>query len=384
MTTKQNRRILEGLCVLDFTHVVAGPYATRVLADLGARVIKIDPPFQETANMPVQSAGGPTRNLGKKSIALDLKHKPGLEVALQLAKMADIVVENFRPGAMAQLGLGFKDINTINPSLIYASISGFGQSGPSSSRRAYGAVAHAETGWLWVQQQAAESAAPFAPGVTVADIVTAMNCVSAILAALYDRAMTGKGQHIDVTLMESQIAMLSEIAGPALDGSPVSNWQPFRHPIHETRDGHVTINLGTERNWIRIAEALDHQEEPVPENTEAANKMIAGWVSNFSTDEVAKRMDRTEAPYGVVRSLHDAVKDPYFSDRGMVVQLEDSHTKPVKVIGSPLHFSEAASGPQSPSPLAGEHSKAILNELGYTDTQILQLLETRTVMQQYR
>jgi formyl-CoA transferase/CoA:oxalate CoA-transferase len=384
MTTKQKRRILEGLCVLDFTHVVAGPYATRVLADLGARVIKIDPPFQETASTPIQSTGGPTRNLGKESIALDLKRKPGLEVALQLARMADIVVENFRPGVMPQLGLGFKDLSSINPRLICASISGFGQSGPLSSRRAYGAVAHAETGWLWVQQQAAESAAPFAPGVTVADIVTAMNCVSAILAALYDRAMTGKGQHIDVTLMESQIAMLSEIAGPALDGSPVSDWQPFRHPIHETRDGHVTINLGTERNWIRIAEAFDHQEEPVPENTGAANNMIAGWVSNFSTDEVANRMDRTGAPYGIVRTLHDAVKDPYFSDRGMVVQVDGKQTKPVTVIGSPLHFSEAASGPQSPSPLAGEHSKAILNELGYTNTQILHLLEARTVVQQDR
>ena len=384
MTSKPTRRILDGLCVLDFTHVVAGPYTTRVLADLGARVLKIDPPLTGSASTPVQSTGGPTRNLGKESISLDLKHKAGLEIVLKLATMADIVVENFRPGVMTQLGLGFKDLSSINPRLIYASISGFGQTGPASSRRAYGAVAHAEAGWLWVQQQASESAAPFAPGVTVADIVTAMNCVSAILATLYDREITGRGQHIDVTLMESQLAMLSEIAGPALDGSPVSDWQSFRHPIHATRDGHVTINLGTERNWVRIAEAFGYGQEPMPETAKEKDNIVAGWVSKFSTDEVAKRMDKTGAPYGIVRTLHDAVKDHNVSARGMVLQVDGKQNERIAVIGSPLHFSEADSGPKGPPPLAGEHSRTILGELGYTDTQVSHLLEARTVVQQDR
>lgn len=376
------RRILSGVQVLDFTHVVAGPYATRVLADLGAGVTRVDPPPPDGAERPVRSSGSASNNAGKRSIALDLRDPAGVEVAARLAARADVLVENFRPGVMAQLGLGYERLSVANPRLVYASISGFGQSGPSSHRRAYGATAHAESGWLWVQQQAAGSDAPFAPGVTVADIVTAMNAVSAILSALYDRERTGRGQRIDVTLVESQLAMLAEVAGPALAGEAEADWRPFRHPIHAARDGYVTINIGGLRNWRRIAEALGHPDEAMPSEPADASAAVGAWVAEHGVVDLARRMDEAGAPYGIVRSMREAVSDPYFTDRGMVVRLGDPVDSALTVIGSPLHFSDAATGPVGAPPLAGQHSLEVLQDLGYDEAEVRALLKSRAVVRQ--
>lgn len=376
------RRILDGVRVLDFTHVVAGPYCTRVLADLGAEVVKVDPPPSAGAEE-ARTTGSVANNVGKRSIVLDLKTPAGLKVALELAARADVLVENFTPGVMATLGLGYEDVAHGNPAIVYASISGFGQTGPLSHRRAYGAVAHAESGWLWVQQQAQGGSEPFAPGVTVADIVTAMNAVSAILAALYDRERTGEGQWIDVTLAESQMAMLSEVARPALEGAPQEAWRPFRHPIHRARDGHVTINLGSERNWQRIARALGHAGTPRPPAADDANALVGSWVAQLTVDDVARGMEATGAPFGVVRSIHEAFRDPYWRQRGMVQEVSDPVDKIVRVTGSPLHFSRAASGPgPAGAPLAGQHSAQILAELGYQPQEIDALLASGAVLQQ--
>ncbi|MDP6107604.1 MAG: CoA transferase [Candidatus Brocadiia bacterium] len=376
------RRILDGVQVLDFTHVVAGPYATRVLADLGARVTKVDPLPPDGAEGPVRGSGSASNNAGKRSIALDLRVPAGTDVAARLAARADVLVENFRPGVMARLGLAYEQLREANPRLVFASISGFGQSGASSHRRAYGATAHAEAGWLWVQQQAAGFDAPFAPGITVADIVTASNAVSAILAALYDREHTGRGQHIDVTLVESQLAMLSEVAGPALAGDSEAEWRPFRHPIHAARDGHVTINLGGPRNWQRIAEALGHPDEEMPPTPAEANAAVGSWVAGHDVADLARRMEEAGAPYGIVRSMREAVSDPYFAERGMVVRLDDPLDGKLTVIGSPLHFSDAVTGPAAAAPLAGEHSRQVLRDLGCDDAEVRSLLESRSVVQQ--
>jgi len=376
------RRILDGVRVLDFTHVVAGPYCTRVLADLGAEVIKVDPPPSSGAE-DARATGSFANNVGKRSIVVNLKTPAGLKVALELAARSDILVENFKPGVMAALGLGYEDVARGNPAIVYGSISGFGQTGALSHRRAYGAVAHAESGWLWVQQQAQGGPEPFAPGVTVADIVTAMNAVSAILAALYDRERTGQGQWIDVTLVESQMAMLSEVARPALGGEPQVAWRPFRHPIHQARDGYVTINLGSDRNWERIAQALGHPGTPRPPAADKANALVGSWVNQLTVDEVARGMEATGAPFGVVRSMHEALQDPYWHQRGMVREVSDPVNGTARVIGSPLHFSRAASGPgRAGAPIAGQHSTQILAELGYQPAHIAFLLASGAVVQQ--
>jgi crotonobetainyl-CoA:carnitine CoA-transferase CaiB-like acyl-CoA transferase len=379
------KKILDGVKVLDFTHVVAGPVTTRSLSDLGADVIKVDKPPVEGQEL-VRSAGSVANNIGKRSIAIDLKSESGIKLARKMAQSVDIIVENFRPGAMKDLGLDYDTLSSTNRSLIYASISGFGQSGSQSHRRAYGANAHAEAGWLWVQQGAAESGAPFAPGVTVADILTAMNTVSGILAALYHRQKTGLGQWIDVTLAESQFSFLAETARTSLSGSPESDWRPFRHPIHAAKDGNVTINIGGGQdspNWRRIAKAFGHDDEPMPLPVESANALVTTWVSELTVGEIASRMESTGAPYGIVSSIHEAVNNPYFEERGMLFDVPDSIDGAIRVIGSPIHFSDASSSPNRTSaPLAGEHSREILRLMEYRELDIEELIRSGAVVEQ--
>lgn len=376
------RRILEGIRVLDFTRVVAGPYCTRMLADMGADVIKVDGPLPPRAAQPVRSNGSVANNLGKRSISIDLKHPDGGAVARDLAASVDVVVENFTPGVMDRLGLGYDMLSERNPRLVFASISGFGQSGSFSHRRAYGATAHAEAGWLWVQQQAQGGHAPFAPGVTVADIVTGMSAFSAIVSALYDRGRTGRGQRIDVTLMDCQLAMLSEVAVPALNGETEANWTPVRHPVHATRDGHVTINIGGLHNWKRIAEGLGHAGEAMPSDQAAANAKVAGWVASLTIDEVARGLERAGAPYGVTKSMPAAATHPYFAERGMVAEMDDSVEGRLRVVSSPLFFSDAVSAPSRRAPLAGEQTRELLAEAGFATDRIDALIAAGAVGEQ--
>jgi CoA:oxalate CoA-transferase len=380
-----NRRILSGIQVLDFTHVVAGPYATRILADLGAEIIKIDLPINPDDPYPVLSSGRPGYNVGKKSISVDLKTKDGKGIAQKISQSSDILIENFSPGTMKKLGMDFEKISESNPRLIIASISGFGQTGKDSSRRAFGATAHAEAGWLWTQQQAASTTEPFAPGVTVADILTAMDCISGILAALFDRERTGKGQQIDISLMDSQLAMLSEVANRTLLENSSADHKPFRHPIHQTKDGFININIGPGiRNWARIAAAFDNPSEQMPDMQDERNAKVAHWVSKFTNKEVAERMDKNGAPFGIVKTLHDALKNPVFHERGMIAQITNEYSEKIPVIGSPMHFSNAISGPEGIIPIAGEHTRNVLSANGYDGDLINSLIESKIVFEQIR
>lgn len=373
------RKILEGVRVVDFTRVVAGPYCTRMLADMGASVVKVDAPFR-AGGQPVRANGSVQNNLGKRSISLDLKHADGVEVARRLIALADVVVENFAPGVMNRLGLGYADVSASHPRLVYASISGFGQEGASRHRRAYGATAHAEAGWLWVQQQAQRAPEPFAPGVTVADLVTGATAFAGILAALYDRERTGRGQWIDTTLMDCQLHTLSEVAGPALNGAPIEDWQPFRHPVHRTRDGrHLTINVGEAHNWARLASAFGHEGTPMPAD---ANGLIATWVATLDASEAVRRLDAAGAPYGLTMTMHEAAAHPYFAERGMIAEVDDPLDGRVRAVDSSLFFSEAVSTAAGPAPLGGQHTRAVLEVCGYDADEVARLLASGAVQEQ--
>ena len=379
-----DRRILKDVTVLDFTRVIAGPYCTRMLADMGANVVKVDaiPEKGPDTNAVTRTSGSAGNNLGKRSVALDLKRPEGMTVARDLAAAADVLVENFSPGVMDRLGLGYGDLSAINPRLVFASISGFGQSGSYAHRRAFGATAHAEAGWLWVQQQAAGSDDPFAPGVTVADMAAGLSCFSGILAALYDRERTGHGQQVDVALMDAQLSMLSEVAAAPLNGGRVDDWKPFRHPVHPARDGFLTINIGAERNWTRIAEGLGHPGTEMPESQDEANAMVGGWVAAMSSSAVAAGLERSGAPYGVLRSMPDAVNHPYFAERGMIVEMPDPLDGSVRAVNTPVVFSDAGRGPTSGPPLAGEHTRDVLAKLGRSDAEIDALIASGAAAEQ--
>ncbi|MEZ4502457.1 MAG: CoA transferase [Dehalococcoidia bacterium] len=365
-------RILEGVRVLDFTQVVAGPLCTRMLADMGAEIVKIDR-IPDTGAGPVRSNGSVATNLGKRSIALDLDRPEAVEVARALAADADVVIENFRPGVMDAFGLGWGDLSAGHGRLIYASISGFGQTGLERERRAYGATAHAEAGLLWVQQQAHSDGEPLAPGITVADIVTGMNAFSAILAALYDREHTGRGQRIDVTLMESQLAMLFEVAHAPLN-QPEASWAPFRHPVYAAKDGHITLNPGPAYNWPRIAAGLGHPEVegPPPPNQ---REVTASWVAERTLEEIDEGLRTSNVAYGIVRSMPELLQEPYLHERGMIEEVDDVLDGTVRVVASALHMSEADNRPGGPAPLAGQHTRDLLAELlRYDDAAIDALL----------
>ncbi len=374
-----SRRILDGIRVLDFTQVIAGPYCTRLLADLGADVVKID--RIPAGSAPVRSNGGATNNAGKRSIAMDLKSPRGAALAGRLAAASDVVVENFAPGVLARLGLDYATLAAANERLIYASISGFGQSGSHATRRAYGATAHAEAGLLWILQRAHGEAEPLAPGLQIADVATGMNAFAAILAVLYDREHTGRGQQIDITLMESQLAFLGEAAAQGAAGADDDHWEPFRHPIHRSKDGrHFTINLGSPRNWSRLMEGLSGPDLAVAPSGTEANELIGRLVAQRTAQEVVDGLERSGAPYGLVKTLQEALGHPFFEERETVVWESDPLEKQVPLLRPPMRFSRSPAMPAGPAPLAGGQTREVLEALlGLEPAEVDALLRDRVV-----
>ena len=376
------RRILNGIRVVDITQLVAGPYCARMLADLGAHVVRIERPHDVSTPGPRRATGAPSLNLGKRAISLDLKQPEGLAVATRLIERADVVLENYRPGVLSRLGLGYDAVSVSNPRIVYASISGFGQDNSFSHRRAYGATAQAEAGWIWVQQQAQGGPEPFAPGITIADMVTGMNAFSAILAALYDREHTGRGLRIDISLMDSQLAMLTEVASEPLRGKTEGEWQPFRHGLQKAVDGYLAVNIGGPHNWNRIAEAFGHRDVHVPADPRVANRLLSEWIGERTAAEAARLLEQAGAPYGVVKSMRQAVEHPYFAERGMLAELPDPIEGTARFVSSPLFFSDATSQPNSGAPLAGQHTQEVLAELGYDESEIASLFTTGAAQHQ--
>lgn len=360
--------ILHGIKVLDLTHVLAGPYCARLLADMGAEVIKVDRPPESEGD---RTSGSPQNNTGKRSIALDLTTEQGLSIARALAARSDVLIENFVPGALDRLGLGYERLSSENPGLIYASISGFGQDGSQASRRAFGASAHAEAGFLWVQQRAHDDAGPLAPGIQVADVLAAQNTLAGVLGALFHRERTGRGLRVDVSLLDSQMAMMTEIVGRFLTAAEGDDWTPPRHPIYRSADGRdFTIHAGGEHNWARLAQGLGHPEAVDPRPDDPL-PVLAEWIGALSAAEVSAGLTRTGAPFGLVQTLGEAVAHPAFIERGLFAEVPDPISGTLKTIGSPIRLDGQAIGPSQAAPLAGEHTREVLSQvLGWTEEQV--------------
>jgi crotonobetainyl-CoA:carnitine CoA-transferase CaiB-like acyl-CoA transferase len=378
---------LDGLRVLDFTTTIAGPHCTRLLADLGAEVIKIEPAEGDMMRTrPPLRNGASTSfgqlNAGKKSIVLDLKAPQAVEAVHRLLATADAVVENFRPGVMQRFGLSYEALAPIKPELIYCAISGYGQTGPSSQLPAYAPVIHAASGYdLAHMAYQGEQRRPDYCGIYIADVLTGTYAFGAIMAALYQRQVTGRGQVIDVSMLESMLSLtLSEIQAAQFALPPLG--RPIFGPI-AAKDGYINLSIASERTFQNLAIASGHPQWITDPRFARYNDRrvnwgelideLEAWSKERTTKEVQALFDRHGVPSSPYRTVREAMADPQLAHRGALAEIHDAGGT-FQALNPPFRLS-AATGAAVPYVAAlGEHTKELLAEIGYTPAQIAALV----------
>ena len=380
---------LQGITVLDLTRVLSGPYCTMMLADMGARVIKIEqtgkgddtrgwgPPFLEG-----ESAYFLSINRNKESVTLDFKHAEGRELLEQLIARADVLVENFRPGTLDKLGLDYASLSARHPRLIYCSISGFGHTGPRRHEAGYDAVMQAEGGLMSITGSA--DGPPYRLGVAIADIVTGMFAAQGVTAALFVRERTGHGQEVDIAMFDSVVALLSYQAGIYFASGAAPPRLGNRHPTivpYETfraNDGDFVVAVGNDDQWRRFCAVagLPGDERFATNRGRVANYDLLKPVldARLATEARAFWIEKLKAagvPCGSVRDLHEVFTDPQTEARDMLVELEHAAVGLLKMTGTPLKFSDTPGSVRTPPPMLGEHTNAVLeNDLGLERARI--------------
>jgi formyl-CoA transferase/CoA:oxalate CoA-transferase len=381
---------LSGIRVLDFTRILSGPFATMNLADLGADVIKIErpdqgddtrqwgPPFQGD-----QAAYFLSVNRNKRSVALDLKSPEGARAIKALAERSDVIVENFRPGTMARLGLGYEAVSRANPRVIYASISGYGQTGPDASRAGYDAIAQARSGLMSVTGE--PKGPPVRVGISPADLTAGMWALVGILSALYQREQSGHGQWIDVSLLDGQVSWLTYVAQGYFASGHVPRRYGSAHPTiapyqgFPTQDGNIMIAVGNDGLWKRLAEALDlasliedprfvHNSERVTHRTELV-AILTETLKTKTTDAWIAILDTAGVPVGPINTVDQALKDPQIAARGMVTNVEHPGIGSLDLLNCPIKMSANETSVRMPPPLLGQHTKEVLEELGLANPE---------------
>jgi len=373
---------LRDLVVLDFTWVLSGPYATMVLADLGARVIKVEIPGRgdfARENGPFVNGLGTyfaSINRGKESLTVNLKHSEGKKVIRELARRVDVVVQNFVPGTMENLGLGYDVLRAENPRLIYASCSGFGQTGPYRDRPAFDIIVQAMAGTMSITGEPGRP--PTRVGYSVGDIGAALFLAVGILAAVHERARSGEGQHVDVAMLDSQVAMLENAFIRYLAAGEVPEPLGTDHPVvapfgaFKAKDGYLAMAASKDHNWRVVCDVLgkpEWKEDPrfatVPQRAKhkavirqlleevLATRPRAEWIEIFL---------RADIPCGPVSSVPEAAADPHVQAREMLVEVPHPHGGTIKMAGTPVKLSRTPARVEGPPPTVGQHTDAILGE----------------------
>jgi CoA:oxalate CoA-transferase len=359
-------RPLSGVRVLDASRVLAGPFAGRMLASLGADVVKVEPPEGD-----VTRAWGVRRhglsgyytqqNSGKRNVCIDLKSEGGRDLFLELARAADVAIENFRPGVMARLGLDWPALSRANPALILLSISGYGQVGPESERPAYAPILHAEAGV--VERQARFDGVPASdPVLSIADTNAGLHGLIAVLAALRLRDRTGEGQHIDIGMLDAMLAS-DDYLHFVLDGVPIARgggevWDAAGGPIMIAGDFRYVW-----RTLVRHHGLVDPAPEgaSLPEKIAARRAAAAEFFRSFeSREKLTGALDAANFAWGDVRSTAQALQSPSVDARGIVAELDDRGGGTRRVVQAPYRFSNARSGIETGAPYRGEHNREVL------------------------
>lgn len=391
---------LAGIRVLDFSRVLAGPAAALALADLGAEVWKIEPPGagDETRTFPPIRDGEShyflANNRGKKSIVVDLKTADGVALARDLAARCDILIENYRPGVMDRLGLGYETLAADHPGLIYCAISGFGMTGPLRDRPSFDIVTQALSGVLSVNGEPGQ--VPTRLGIPLGDLVGGINGPIAILAALHERHATGRGRLIDISLLDGLFGMLGYVAqlafftgeDPRPQGSQHANLVPYG--AFPAKDGSIIIACLTNAFWGRICAALGRPEaatDPRFDTIEKrrgaradVNALISDFTAQRTVDDLVELFTLHHVPNAPILGVGEALAQPQAVARGMVIEVEHATLGPVPIVNRPFRFPGADQPPPAAPPVLGQHTDEILHDvLGLTVEQIEALRATGAV-----
>ncbi len=377
------RSMLDGVRVIDFTTTVSGPGCSFFLADMGAEVIKVErpvrgddarmfPPYQEGI-----SAAFVTLNRGKRGVTMDLKQPRGVELFKELVAVSDVLVENFIPGNMARLGLGYDTLKEINPRLVMCSISGYGQYGPLSDQPGYDAVIQAVSGMMSTTGD--PDRPPMRAGTLIVDISTAFTAAFGICAALFAREITGEGEYLDVALYDVAINLLEAkfvdytVTGnvPQRTGNRYAYVTPF--DLYATADSHVFIICAGDGPFAKLCEAMGRPELAQDErfsnllvrnvNEPALKEIIEGWTTRFSTDDLMAVLQPAGVPAAPVNDVGQVIANPHTRERGMLVDVEQPGAGTITIFGSPIKPTASEMRPRGPAPTLGQHNRWLLTEL---------------------
>jgi formyl-CoA transferase len=375
---------------------MAGPFCAMQLCDMGADVIKVEPPGGDpTRHMGARagddSTGFAALNRGKRGIVLDLKSAAGREAFVRLARGADIVIENFRPGVMRDLGLDYPTLSADHPGLIYASISGYGQTGPDARRGGFDLVAQGASGLMSVTGE--PGGPPVKTGVPLTDLGAGLFALAGILAALHHRTSSGRGQHVDTSLLEAGLALsvweAAEYFAAGVAPQALGSAHRFLAPYQAIRcaDGYITIGAGTDRLFAALCAGLGHPEWTTQAefadatsrvtHREALAAAIERVTTTASTNEWLRRLDRRGIPCGPINTYAEAFDDPQVRARGMVVDLEHPALGRTRTPGTPIKMSETPPRVHGRAPQLGEHTREVLREAGFTDDEIARTISSR-------
>lgn len=395
------RKPLEHIKVLDFTRVLAGPYCTMILANMGAEIIKVERPGTGDDSrdfgpfMNGQSAYFVSINRGKKSISLDLKSPKAIELVKELVKEVDVVAENFRPGTMEKLGLGYEELKKINPRLIFATMSGFGQTGPYSRRPAYDMVVQGMGGIMSITGE--EGGDPVRVGTSIGDITAGMFGAIGILASLIDREISGEGRMVDVAMFDGQLAILENAISRYTATGEVPKPLGARHPsiapfeAYKTKDSYVIIACGNDALWEKFCKLTGREDllemeifKTNPDRVKHVRELKKYMTEIFSqktTAEWDEYLNKNGVPCSAINTVDKLFSDPQVEARKMLVEVEQPGVGKIKIAGNPIKLSGLEKEiPDEPAPQIGEHSELILKQyLGYTDEQIAELKKDNVI-----
>jgi crotonobetainyl-CoA:carnitine CoA-transferase CaiB-like acyl-CoA transferase len=384
--------LLEGIVVLDLTQVMAGPYCAMLLADMGARVIKVEPPHGDSTRTMAggrdgESAAYNAVNRGKLGIVLDLRRDDAREALGRLVDTADVLIENFRPGVMAKLGLDYPALAARNPGLVYASISGFGQTGPWAAKGGFDLVAQGVSGIMSVTGEAGRP--PAKAGIPVTDLGAGLFALAGILAALRHRDRTGQGQHVDTSLADAGLALavweVTDYETTRRVPGPLGSAHRLSAPYQAVRcaDGYVTIGAANQRTFETLVTVLGHPEwiaDPrfASNTTRVANRealiaLIEAVTTTATRAEWLARFDAAGFPAGPILNVAEALETPQAQARGMRQEVEHPTLGRLRTVGTPIKMSATPLDPSRRAPLLGEHGDDILGALGYDAAAIARL-----------